>query len=100
MAHARSRLREIVSRYPATISIVQEVRCGSVSRELTAAAREHGADLIVMASHRPGLRDYLIGPISAHVAQHGPCSVLVLRRDVAAAAVAAPSSAADGGNTG
>jgi universal stress protein F len=33
-----------------------------------------------MASHRPEMRDYLIGPNAAHVAQHASCSVLVLRR--------------------
>jgi nucleotide-binding universal stress UspA family protein len=35
---------------------------------------------ILMASHRPEVKDYLIGPNAAHVAQHADCSVLVLRR--------------------
>jgi len=42
-------------------------------------AHEQRADLIVMASHRPELKDYLIGPNAAYVAQHAFCSVLVLR---------------------
>ena len=37
-------------------------------------------DLIVMASHRPEMLDYLIGPNAAHVARHAGCSVLILRR--------------------
>jgi nucleotide-binding universal stress UspA family protein len=42
-------------------------------------ASEADADLIVLASHRPGLRDYLIGGNAAHVVRHAPCSVLVIR---------------------
>lgn len=42
-------------------------------------ARAADADLIVLASHRPGLRDYLIGGNAAHVVRHASCSVLVVR---------------------
>ena len=38
-----------------------------------------GAELIVMASHRPELRDYLIGPNAARVMRHADASVLVVR---------------------
>ena len=37
------------------------------------------ADLIVMGSHRPELRDYLLGPNAARVVRHAPCSVVVVR---------------------
>lgn len=87
LATAKARLVHIVAEYaPAAGSIEQEVRVGSVAREIIAAAKEHGADLILMASHRPEMRDYLIGPNAAHVAQHAPCSVLVLRGPAAAGA--------------
>ena len=36
-------------------------------------------DLIVMASHRPELKDYLIGPNAARVVRHADCSVQVVR---------------------
>lgn len=62
------------------ITVEQEVRFGSVSREVVEAAKEHAVDLIVMASHRPEMRDYIIGPNAAHVAQNAACSVLILRR--------------------
>ena len=42
-------------------------------------AKEIKADLIVMASHRPELRDYLLGPNAARVVRHADCSVLVVR---------------------
>jgi nucleotide-binding universal stress UspA family protein len=60
--------------------MTEEVRFGSIGHEILGAARERRADLIVMASHRPEMKDYFIGPNAAYVAQHAFCSVLVLRR--------------------
>jgi len=80
---ARTKLSQIVSENPADgVSIRQEVRLGSIGHEILAAARAQGSDLIVMASHRPEMQDYLIGPNAAHVARHAECSVLILRRFV------------------
>ena len=80
MSGARDKLTAIVSGYRAAkVVIEEEVRFGSISREILATAKERGADLILMASHRPEMKDYLIGPNAAHVAQHADCSVLVLR---------------------
>ena len=42
-------------------------------------ARKTGADLIVVAAHRPELKDYLLGPNAARVVRHANCSVLVVR---------------------
>jgi nucleotide-binding universal stress UspA family protein len=81
LSDARTRLADVVSEYlPAAVPIDQDVRCGSIGGEILAAAKDHEADLIVMASHRPGVRDVVIGPHAAHVAQRAGCSVLVLRR--------------------
>jgi nucleotide-binding universal stress UspA family protein len=78
---ARADLARIVSEVPHNgVEVKQEVRFGSIRHEILAAARAGTADLIVMASHRPEAMDYLIGPNAAHVAQHAPCSVLVLRK--------------------
>jgi nucleotide-binding universal stress UspA family protein len=55
------------------------VRSGPPSSGIIELAGEAEADLIVLASHRPGLRDYLIGGNAAHVVRHAPCSVLVVR---------------------
>lgn len=78
---ARAKLAKIVREIPTMgVSVRQEARYGSICHEILATAKDIGADLIVMASHRPELRDYLIGPNAAYVAQHATCSVLVLRR--------------------
>jgi len=42
-------------------------------------AGEVNADLIVVASHRPELKDYLLGPNAARVVRHADISVLVVR---------------------
>ena len=55
------------------------VREGSIYAEILSAARELGVDLIVMASHRPEMKDYLIGSNAARVVRHAPCSVMVVR---------------------
>jgi nucleotide-binding universal stress UspA family protein len=52
---------------------------GSIYAEILRIAESVGADLIVMASHRPEMKDYLIGPNAAKVVRHAPCSVLVVR---------------------
>ncbi len=55
------------------------VRQGSIYSEILSVAREQQVDLIVMASHRPEMKDYLIGTNAARVVRHAACSVLVVR---------------------
>jgi universal stress protein F len=55
------------------------LRDGHASTEIMEYGREIGADLIVIASHRPGLQDYLLGSTAARVVRHAPCAVLVHR---------------------
>lgn len=81
ISRARDKLVRIVSGYRSTnVPLTEEVRFGSIGHEILRTAHDCGTDLVVMASHRPEMRDYLIGPNAAHVAQHAKCSVLVLRR--------------------
>lgn len=56
-----------------------EVRVGRPATAIIAVAGERQADIIVMAAHRPGLQQFLIGSTAARVVRHAPCSVLVLR---------------------
>jgi nucleotide-binding universal stress UspA family protein len=50
--------------------------------ELSAYAKEWGADLIILGSHgRRGLDRFLIGSVSEAVAVHASCSVQVIRAD-------------------
>lgn len=63
----------------AGIEVHRIVGQGSIHREIIAAAEKANADLIVMASHKPAARDYLLGANAAHVVRHAACSVMVVR---------------------
>jgi|TARA_R110002072_G_scaffold19100_32_gene71251 nucleotide-binding universal stress UspA family protein len=56
------------------------VAIGSIYDEIIALSRKFEIDLIVMASHRPELSDYLLGPNAARVVRHAACSVMVVRQ--------------------
>ncbi|HSM42439.1 MAG TPA: universal stress protein [Afifellaceae bacterium] len=55
------------------------VRRGHAARDILAFASERKADMIVMASHDPGIVDYFLGSVAGHVVRHAHCSVLVVR---------------------
>ena len=55
------------------------VEYGSVYRTIIKMSKKLEADLLVMASHRPDMADYLLGPNAARVVRHATCSVLVVR---------------------
>jgi nucleotide-binding universal stress UspA family protein len=80
VAEARDRIEALGrDKVSPNIKVTCHVAQGSVYEEILAAARELEADLIVMASHRPELKDYLLGPNAARVVRHAPISVLVVR---------------------
>lgn len=56
-----------------------DVVTGHAGRTILEYAEEHGMDLIVIASHRPGLQDYFLGSTAARVVRHAPCAVHVVR---------------------
>ncbi|WP_162685631.1 universal stress protein [Roseovarius amoyensis] len=53
---------------------------GNPPHSIIADAEKTGADCIIAGSHRPGLRDYLLGSTAARVVRHAPCAVHVLRQ--------------------
>jgi nucleotide-binding universal stress UspA family protein len=55
------------------------VRCGSIYKEILRYARDTQADLVILAAHRPAMRDYLLGPNAAYIVRHADCSVWVVR---------------------
>ena len=86
--NANSKLREqtaaelanwIREHVPAGIEAHAIVGQGSIHREILDAAGKANADLIVMASHKPAVSDYLLGANAAHVVRHAACSVMVVR---------------------
>ena len=56
------------------------VRQGHVDREILDEAHAMEADLIVMSSHRTGMRTYFLGSNAGHVVRYAACSVLVVRQ--------------------
>ena len=63
----------------AGISADVQIRGGRPHHAIVGLADEVGADLILIASHNPGIRDYLLGSTAAGVVRHAKCSVLVHR---------------------
>ena len=79
-AAAGAELRDYVKRrVPDGVVAERAVALGTIYEEIIEYAKAIDADLIVMASHRPELKDYLIGPNASRVVRHADCSVLVVR---------------------
>jgi nucleotide-binding universal stress UspA family protein len=64
---------------PGDVSAEAHVGRGAIYKEILAAADSQGCDLIVLASHRPEMSDYLLGPNAARVVRHASQSVFVVR---------------------
>jgi universal stress protein F len=52
---------------------------GSAGQAITDFAAANNVDLIVIASHKPGLQDYFLGSTAARVVRHARCAVHVVR---------------------
>jgi len=76
LQHAKDQLAERVAGHP---DLQSQLIKGHSGRAITDYAAEVGADCIIIGSHKPGLRDFLLGSTSARVVRHAPCSVHVLR---------------------
>ncbi len=64
---------------PGDIKTQHVVGHGTVYEEILRVAKDIDADVIVMGSHRPELKDYLLGPNAARVVRHSATSVMVVR---------------------
>lgn len=68
--------REIGERVPWT----PEVAAGPAYLAISAAARRHAADLVVVATHgRTGVLHLLLGSVAERVVRTAPCPVLTVR---------------------
>ena len=74
---AQSELKAIAT--AAGMKMEVEVRTGHSYNTILDVAKEKNADMIIIASHRPGLQDYFLGSTAAKVVRHATCSVLVVR---------------------
>jgi nucleotide-binding universal stress UspA family protein len=69
----------VKERVPEGIPVQHIVAHGTIYEEILSFAKEQSIDMIVMASHRPELQDYLLGPNASRVVRHADCSVTVVR---------------------
>ncbi len=80
LAETEKQLQALITKQvPKGIDVDGVVALGTIYDEIVKMAKQISADLIVMASHRPGLQDYLIGPNATRVIRHYDRSVLIVR---------------------
>lgn len=76
----RAELEALLAReVPGDIRVNSDVVHGTIYRKIIEAAERLDVEVIVMASHRSEMKDYLIGPNSARVVRHARQSVFVVR---------------------
>lgn len=61
------------------LEILATSNASSAGAALVELSVENETDLIVIASHRPDLKDYFLGSTAGRVVRHAPCAVHVLR---------------------
>ena len=75
-ADIRSVLDEIAGRFANGTGVLVD---GHSGRTIVEWAEANGVDCIVIASHRPGLQDHLLGSTTSRVTGHASCLVHVTR---------------------
>jgi len=63
------------------VNILKRVVQGDVYPEILHEAKSWKADVIVLASHRPGVSDYLLSSNAVKIMRHAPISVFVAREE-------------------
>lgn len=80
VASGAEHLKKYVDENISTSGIVKtHILRGTIYDQILRAADKVGCDLIIMASHRPALKDYLLGPNAARVMRHAKQSVFIVR---------------------
>ena len=77
LKRAQSELKAIANATGMSMEVI--VRFGHSYNTILEVAKESLTELIIIASHRPGLQDYFLGSTAAKVVRHATCSVLVMR---------------------
>ena len=70
---------QLVSELGGVKDVKPVVITGHSGRTIVEYANKHDIDCIIIASHRPGLQDYLLGSTAARVVRHANCPVHVIR---------------------
>ena len=69
-------MSKLASKLPGAVGKVVE---GHSGRTILDFAKADGSDLIIVASHRPEMKNYFLGSTAARVVQHAGCAVHVVR---------------------
>lgn len=77
--NASADLKNLVRKHDLPASTKIAVESGNPANVILAYAKKENSDLIMVASHQPGLTDYLLGSVAGKVVRHARCSVLVVR---------------------
>jgi nucleotide-binding universal stress UspA family protein len=77
MQSARQALESIAKTTDKAVQV--EVRAGHAYSTILKEAEAANVDLIILASHKPGLKEYFIGSNTSKVVSHASCSVVVVR---------------------
>ncbi len=72
----QTELDTLAAKVPNAKGLVVE---GHSGRTILDWAEVNTPDLIIMASHRPGMQDLLLGSTATHVVRHAKCAVHVVR---------------------
>ncbi|MTI03162.1 universal stress protein [Roseibium sp. RKSG952] len=72
----QTELDMLAEKLPNATGVVIE---GHSGRTILDWAETNKPDLIIMASHRPGMQDLLLGSTATHVVRHAGCAVHVVR---------------------
>jgi nucleotide-binding universal stress UspA family protein len=80
LKETKNALHEFTAKHvPKGTKLQHIIAHGNVYEEIIDAADKVNADVIVIGSQRPKLRDYLLGPNAARVVRHAEQSVVVVR---------------------
>jgi universal stress protein A len=74
-------LAKLQRRLPPNVAVEFEVHDGRPAEQISAAARQWNADLVVVGHHnRHMLSRFVLGSVADAVVRHAPCPVLVVRQ--------------------
>lgn len=79
LSTSRARLISLAGDLCGAFPVEISVGTGSIAGGILDLADQVEADLIVLASHRPEMKDWLIGANASRVVRHADSSVLVVR---------------------
>lgn len=75
-AETTQQLEALAAKVPGGVATVIH---GHSGRSIIDYAQSHDTDLVIIASHRPGMQNLLLGSTATQVVRHVKCAVHVLR---------------------